>query len=165
MADTVIVHPNRGKPASQAAKAAVVLLLLVSAGLVIVVTVGGWGQLQGAQIVSVSYIIIYLTIAFFVARWNRGTLPVAAGLAVLLLVVAAIAGPAWFDRDSSGYEESSLPASLLGMLTIIIAIVQLFLIVFAMLAFNQKWNVEVEVTKDEYERQGGSGGFEPQPQT
>jgi lysylphosphatidylglycerol synthetase-like protein (DUF2156 family) len=159
VADTVIVHPNRDKPASQAAKAAVVLLLLVSAGLVIVVSLGGWGQLQGAQIVSVAYIVIYLTIAFFVARWNRGTLP------VLLLVVAAIAGPAWFDRDGSGYEESSLPASLLGMLTIILAIVQLFLIVFAMLAFNQKWNVEVEVSQDEAERQGGSGGFEPQPQT
>jgi hypothetical protein len=164
VADTVIVHPNRDKAASKGTKAMVVLLLLVSAGLVTVVTVGGWGQLQGAQMVSIAYILIYLTIAYFVARWNRGTLPVAAGLAVLLLVVAAIAGPAWFDRGGDGYEKSSIPAELLGLLTIIIAGVQFLLIVFAMQGFSQKWNVEVEVTQDEYERRG-PGGFEPQPQT
>ncbi|HEX8741757.1 MAG TPA: hypothetical protein VF712_01360 [Thermoleophilaceae bacterium] len=164
MADTVIVHPNRDKPASKATKAAVILLLLVSAGLVVIVTAGGWGQLQGAQMVSIAYVIIYLTIAFFVARWNRGTLPVAAGLAVLLLVVAAIAGPAWFDREGSGYEDSTLPAGLLGLLTLIIVPVQFLLIVAAMQGFSQQWNVEVEVTQDEYERRG-PGGFEPQPQT
>ena len=164
MAETVIVHPNRDKPASKATKAAVILLLLVSAALVAIVTIGGWSQLQGAQMVSIAYILIYLTIAYFVGRWNRGTLPVAAGLAVLLLVVAAIGAPAWFDRDSSGYEESTLPAALLGMLTFVIAAVQLFLIIFAMQGFNQKWNVEVEVTQDEYDRRG-PGGFEPQPQT
>ena len=165
MADTVIVHPNRDKSTSKAIKSFVVLLLLASAALIAIVTIGGWSQLQGAQIVSIAYIVIYLTIAFFVARWNRGTLPVAAGLAVLLLVVAAIAGPAWFDRDSDGYEESALPAALLGILTFVIAVVQLALIAFAMSGFSQKWNVEVEVTKDEYERGGGPGGFEPQPQT
>ena len=164
MADTVIVHPNRDKPAAKMTKAAVILLLLVSAALVAIVTIGGWSQLQGAQMVSIAYVLIYLTIAYFVGRWNRGTLPVAAGLAVLLLVVAAIGAPAWFDRDSSGYEESTLPAALLGMLTFIIAAVQFLLIVFAMQGFNQKWNVEVEVTQDEYDRRG-PGGFEPQPQT
>jgi len=160
----MIVHPNRDKPASKATKAAVILLLLVSAGLVVVVTAGGWGQLQGAQMVSIAYVIIYLTIAFFVARWNRGTLPVAAGLAVLLLVVAAIAGPAWFDREGTGYEGSTLPAGMLGLLTLIIVPVQFLLIVAAMQGFSQQWNVEVEVTRDEYERRG-PGGFEAQPQT
>ena len=164
MADTVLVHPNRDKPASKATKAGVILLLLVSAGLVAIVTVGGWAQLQGAQMVSIAYILIYLTIAYFVGRWNRGTLPVASGLAVLLLVVAAIAGPAWFDRDNSGYEGSTIDAALLGILTIVIVPVQFLLIVFAMQGFNQKWNVEVEVTQDEYDRRG-PGDFEPQPQT
>jgi hypothetical protein len=164
MADTVIVHPNRDKAASKATKSAVILLLLVSAGLVLIVTIGGWDQLQGAQMVSIAYILIYLTIAYFVGRWNRGTLPVASGLAVLLLVVAAIAGPAWFDRDSSGYEDSTLDAGLLGLLTIVIVPVQFLLIVFAMRGFSQQWNVEVEVTQDEYERRG-PGGFEAQPQT
>ena len=114
--------------------------------------------------VSVAYGIIYLTIAYFVGRWSRGTLPVASGLAVLLLVVAAIAGPAWFDRDASGYEESSIPAGLLGLLTILIVPVQFLLILFAMRGFSQQWNVEVEVARDEYERRG-PGGFEAQPQT
>ncbi len=164
MAETVIVHPNRHKAAAKATKAAVILLLLVSAGLVLIVTVGGWSQLQGAQMVSIAYILIYITIAYFVARWNRGTLPVASGLAVLLLVVAAIAGPAWFDRDNSGYEDSTLPAGVLGMLTLVIVPVQFLLILFAMRGFSQQWNVEVEVTRDEYERRG-PGGFEPQPQT
>ncbi|MEA2474514.1 MAG: hypothetical protein QOE06_2429 [Thermoleophilaceae bacterium] len=164
VAETVIVHPNRDKAASKATKAAVILLLLVSAGLVLVVTVGGWGQLQGAQMVSIAYILIYVTIAYFVARWNRGTLPVASGLAILLLVVAAIAGPQWFDRDNSGYADSNLPAGMLGLLTLLIVPVQALLILFAMRGFSQQWNVEVEVTQDEYDRRG-PGGFEAQPQT
>jgi hypothetical protein len=164
VAETVVVHPNRDKPTSKATKAIVVMLLLVSAGLVAIVTVGGWGQLQGAQMVSIGYVLVYLTIAYFVTRWNRGTLPVSAGLAVLLLVVAAIAGPAWFDREGDGYEDSTLPAGLLGLLTLAIVPVQFLLIVFAMRGFSQQWNVEVEVSRDEYERRG-PGGFEPQPQT
>jgi lysylphosphatidylglycerol synthetase-like protein (DUF2156 family) len=164
VADTVIVHPNRDKPTSKATKALVVMLLLVSAALVAIVTIGGWSQLQGAQMVSIAYILIYLTIAYFVTRWNRGTLPVSAGLAVLLLVVAAIAGPAWFDREGDGYEESALPAGVLGSLTLVIVPVQFLLIVFAMRGFSQQWNVEIEVTRDEYERRG-PGGFEAQPQT
>ena len=165
MADTVIVHPNRQKAASKATKAAVVLLLVVSAALVAIVSIGGWSQLQGAQMVSIAYFLIYLIIAYFVAaRWSRGTLPVASGLAVLLLVVAAIAGPAWFDRDASGYEESNIPAGLLGLLTLLIVPIQFLLILFAMRGFSQQWNVEVEVSQDEYDRRG-PGGFEAQPQT
>jgi len=164
MADTVIVHPNRDKPIAKATKATVILLLLVSAGLVAIVTAGGWASLQGAQMVAIAYVLIYLAIAYYVGRWNRGTLPVAAGLAVLLLVVAAIAGPAWFDRDKGGYDNPGLPPGLLGLLTLLIVPVQFLLIVFAMRGFNQEWNVEIEVSRDEYDRRG-PGGFEPQPQT
>jgi lysylphosphatidylglycerol synthetase-like protein (DUF2156 family) len=164
VAETVLVHPNRDKAASKATKAAVILLLLVSAALVAIVTIGGWGQLQGAQMVSVLYIIVYLVIAYFVARWNRGTLPVASVLAILLLVVAAVAGPPWFDRDSSGYADSNIPAGLIGLLTLLIVPVQALLIIFAMRGFSQQRNVEVEVTQDEYDRRG-PGGFEAQPQT
>ena len=76
MADTVLVHPNRDKAESKATKAIVILLLLVSAALILIVTVGGWSKPQGAQIVSIAYIIIYVVMAFYVARWNRGVLPV-----------------------------------------------------------------------------------------
>jgi lysylphosphatidylglycerol synthetase-like protein (DUF2156 family) len=171
MADTVLVHPNREKAASQATKAAVILLLLVSAALVAIVTVGGWSSLEGAQIVSVAYVIIFCVMAYFVAKWNRGVLPVAAALAILLLVVAAIAAPGWFDRDKSGYDNPGLAPGFLGLLTAILVPVELILIVFAMRGFSQQWNVEVEVTREEYEsgdwrsrKLTAEGEFEPQAQ-
>jgi len=152
MADTVLIHPNRDKAESKATKAAVVLLLLVSAGMILLITLGGWSQLQGAQIVSFGYVIVYLGMAFVVSRWNRGVLPVAAALAILFAVVAAVAGPAWFDRDKAGFADPTLEPSILGLLTIILVPVQILLIVVAMRGFQQQWNVEVEVTRDEADR-------------
>jgi hypothetical protein len=160
MADTVVIHPNRDKPESKATRAGVVLLLLVSAGLVLVVTLGGWSELQGAQVVSFAYVIIFVGMAFFVLRWNRGVLPVAAAIAILFAVVAAVAAPAWFDRDKAGFDTPALEPSILGLLTLILIPVQLLLIVFAMRGFQQQWNVEVEVTPEEAgrHRAGGGGG-------
>ena len=168
--ETRVYHPNREKSSSQAAKAAVVLLLIVSAVLIAIVTIGGWKVLQGAQIVAIAYILIYALMAYFVAQWNRGALPLAAALAILLVVVAAISVPGWFDRDATGYEEAALPAGLLGLITILIVPVQILLIIVGMTAFNQKWNVEVEMTEEEYEsRYGGGGGrggqYDYQPAT
>jgi hypothetical protein len=152
MADTVLIHPNRDKAESKATRAGVILLLLASAGLILVVTLGGWSQLQGAQPVSFAYVIIYVGMALFVARWNRGVLPVAAALAILFAVVAAVAGPAWFERDKAGFDDPALEPSILGLLTIILVPVQLLLIAFTLRGFQQQWNVEVEVTRDEAER-------------
>jgi presenilin-like A22 family membrane protease len=152
MADTVLVRPNRDKATSKATKAAVFLLLLASAGLIAIITGGGWSELQGAQIVAVAYVIVYLLAAFYVARWNRGILPVVAGLAILFAVVAAVAAPAWFSRDKAGFDTPALEPSILGLLTIILIPVQLLLIIFAMRGFQQKWNVEVEVARDEADR-------------
>src|SRR3954454_12855633 len=89
--DRVIYHPNRDKASSKASKSIVVLLLLVSAGLITLITIGGWKDLQGAKVVSVAFIIVFLVMAYYVARWQRGVLPLAAGLAVILGVFAAIA--------------------------------------------------------------------------
>jgi hypothetical protein len=152
MAETVVLHPNRDKAESKATKAAVILLLITSAALIAIVTAGGWAELQGAQMVSVAYVIIYVVMAVYVSRWNRGVLPVAAALAVLFAVVAAVAGPAWFDRDKAGFDEPALEPSILGLLTIIIVPVQILVIAFAMRGFQQQWNVEVEVTQDEADR-------------
>ena len=80
------------------------------------------------------------------------TTPVAAGLAILFAVVAAVAGPAWFERDKAGFDDPTLEPSILGLLTIILVPVQLLLVAFAMRGFQQQWNVEVEVTRDEAER-------------
>lgn len=144
-----IVRPNRDKAASKATKAVVILLLLISAGLVFIVTAGGWARLAGAQSVQIFYIIVYLVMAYYVARWNRGVLPIAAALAIILGIFAAIAGPAWFDRDKDGFSDPALPAGMLGLITLLVVPVQLLLIAFAMRGFQQGWNVEVEVPEGE----------------
>jgi lysylphosphatidylglycerol synthetase-like protein (DUF2156 family) len=140
----IITHPNRDKPVVQATRATVVLLLLVSAGLVAIVTVGGWSVLESAIPIQIAYIIVYLIFAYYAARWNRGVLPVAAGLAVLLAIFALVAGPAWFNRDKSGFAEPALNAGLLGLITLLIVPVQMLLVAFAMRGFSQGWNVELE---------------------
>ena len=145
----VIEHPNREKAASKATKAIVVLLLLVTAGLMIVISVGGWDALEGAKPVQVAYIILFLLFAFLIARWNRGLLPVAAALSIILLIFAAVSAPAWFDRDKAGFTSPALPEDLLGLLTFILVPVQVLLIAFAMRGFAQSWNVEVERPVDE----------------
>jgi lysylphosphatidylglycerol synthetase-like protein (DUF2156 family) len=149
-----IEHPNRRKAASKITRAIVVVLLLVSAVLVAVVTVGGWDVLQGAKALSVAYIVVYVVVAFFVLRWSRGVLPLAAALAIVLLIFAAVSGPAWFDRDKTGLTDPALDEDILGLLSLILVPVQLLLIAFAMRGFQQAWNVEVERSTDEHH--GGS---------
>jgi lysylphosphatidylglycerol synthetase-like protein (DUF2156 family) len=142
--NVIIEHPNRAKAANKATKAVVLLLLLATAVLVTIVTVGGWKALEGAKILQIAYILLYLVMAYFVARWNRGVLPVAAALAIILLIFAAVAGPQWFDRDKTGFTNPALNEDVLGLITFIIVPVQVFLIAFAMRGFQQAWNVEVE---------------------
>jgi lysylphosphatidylglycerol synthetase-like protein (DUF2156 family) len=162
--NVVIHHPNREKSSSKATKSIVIFLLIVSAVLVLIVTIGGWASLQGAQIVSIGYVIVFLVMGYFVNKWNRGVLPLAAALAILLLVVAAIAGPAWFERDKDGFDNPGIPPGLLGLLTLLIVPVQILLIAFAMRGFSQKWNVEIEMPREEYERRHGGRGSGGQPQ-
>ena len=162
MADTVLVHPNRDKVESKATKAAITLLLLVTAGLMIVIMIGGFGEMQGMIVPGFLWAILYVIIAWFVSRWNRGLLPVAAGMSILLAVTAAVAAPAWFSRDKAGFEESTLPASILGLLALILVPVSVALIAFAMRGFQQKWNVEVEVPREDADRyRRGDTDFEP----
>jgi len=139
-----VEHPNREKAASKVTRAIVVLLLLVSAGLMIIISVGGWDALEGAKALQVAYIVLYLLIAYFVLRWKRGVLPVAAALAIVLLIFAAVSAPEWFDRDRSGFTDPTLDEGVLGLLTAILVPVQILLIAFAMRGFAQAWNVEVE---------------------
>src|ERR1700712_3317101 len=131
--DVIIEHPNRDKATSKATKAVVLLLLLVSVALMLIVTIGGWDALQGAKPVQIAYILIYLIMAFYVARWNRGVLPVAAV-------------PGWLDRDETGFAQPTIDSGILAIITALIIPVQILLIGFAMRAFNQAWNVEGERT-------------------
>jgi hypothetical protein len=150
-AGTIITHPNRDKPVVQATRATVILLLLASAALVLIVTIGGWKVLSGMLPVQIGYVLVYLTLAFYAGRWNRGVLPVASALAVLLMIFAAVAGPGWFSRNKNGFEQPAIEAGILGVLTLLIVPVQILLIAFAMRGFQQGWNVELE-------RRPGSGG-------
>jgi presenilin-like A22 family membrane protease len=160
--DTYIDRPNRRKASSKATKAIVAFLLVVSAVIVLVITVGGWATLEGAKPLQIAYILLYLLMAFLVLRWNRGVLPLAAALAIVLLIFAAVSGPAWFDRDKAGLTSPPLDEDILGLLSLILVPIQILLIAFAMRGFQQAWNVEVERTRDErddYDR----GGSEPAP--
>jgi hypothetical protein len=156
-----VIHPNRDKLACKATKAIVVLILLVSVALLLVVTFGGWSKLQGLKPVNFAWCIVYLILAVYIWRWARGLLPIAAALAVLLLIVAVIAGTglsgtSWFDRSHSGFAAPlslfgghGLSPDTLGLVTILIAPLQLLLIVFAVQGFAQGWNVELELTVEE----------------
>jgi peptidoglycan/LPS O-acetylase OafA/YrhL len=156
--DSIIIeHPNREKGASKATKAIVVLLLLVSAVLLLVITIGGWDAEAGGQSISLAWALIYLVLAYFVWRWNRGVLPVVAALAVIMLIFCAVAAPGWFDRDASGYTDPAIASGVLGVLTIIAIPVQALLAIFAMRGFQQSWNVEVERYAD------GTTNAEPLP--
>ena len=166
--DRVIYHPNREEPAAKATRAIVVLLLIVAGVLTLIITAGGWKSLQGAVPVSIAFIIIYFIMAYYVWQWTRGLLPLAAGMSVMLGVFAAIAAfssGSWFDRDATGYDKhAQLPPALIGLLCVILLPVLALLIAFAMRGFNQKWNIEIEMSREEFEqkyrrnRRGGGGG-------
>jgi hypothetical protein len=171
-------YPNREKATSHVTKFIVILMLLISIGLILIVTVGGWSKLQGVKPVNIAWALIYLIIAYYVARWNRGVLPIAAALAILLLILALVAGAglagtSWFDRNQFGFAAphtifggKGLGPDVLGTFTLLLAPVQLLLIVFAMRGFTQGWNVEVEKPVDEPRRgigESGTGSRPPEP--
>jgi hypothetical protein len=148
-------RPNREKAESKMTKALVALVLLVSAALLLIITLGGWERLQGATVAAMTlvYAGIYILFAFLVLRWNRGVLPVTAALAIVLAIFAILAAPAWFARDKDGLDPPALPDELLGLLTLLVVPVQLALIAIAMIGFNQNWHVE--------EERPIGGGYEP----
>ncbi len=162
----VVVHPNREKASCKLTKLIVVLILLASIALMLVLTIGGWSKLQGMKPINLIWCAVYLLIAVYIWRWNRGLLPIAAALGILLLVIAVVsgtglAGTSWFDRNNAGFAGAQslfggngLGTALLGTLTVLLIPVELLLIVVAMIGFAQGWNVELEVPEEEAERRG-----------
>jgi hypothetical protein len=172
-----IIFPNREKAASKATKAIVVLILLVSVALMLFVTIGGWSKLQGLKAVNFAWCVVYVIIAFYVgARWTRGLLPIAAAMAILLLILTVIAGTgisgtSWFDRQHTGFAAPHTifggkgpDPNMLGLVTLLIAPIQLLLIFFTMRGFAQGWNVEVEVPIEEAKRRGNRPTAPPPPE-
>ena len=163
-AGVIVTHPNRDKPVVQATRATVILLLLISVVLVLIITVGGWHSFEGSGPVAVQlvFVVLYLVLAFYAARWSRGSLPVAAALAVLLATFALVAAPSWFNRDKAGFAQPNLSAGLLGVLTLLVLPVQILLVAFAMRGFSQGWNVELE-QRDPYADAGDYRDPSPHP--
>jgi hypothetical protein len=162
-----VVFPNREKAASKLMKAVVAHILLVSVGLLLIVTIGGWSQLEGMKPINFFICIVYVIIAFYIfARWARGMLPIAAGLAILLLMIAIVAGvglsgTSWFDRSHAGFAHAKsllggqgLSADTLGTIILLLIPVQVLLILVALRAFAQGWNVEQEVPIEEARKRG-----------
>ena len=153
-------HPNREKAESKTTKAIVAFVLLISAALLVIITLGGWERLQSTTVgvMTIAWAALYVLFAFLVMRWNRGVLPVAAALAVIMIIFAAVAAGGWFARDKPGLDSPALPEDLLGLLTLIVIPVQLLLVIVAMIGFNQAWNVEEERSTPGYDSSPPSTG-------
>ena len=157
-----IEHPNRKKAASKITRLIVIVLLLASAVLLAIITWGGWDTLEGAKPLQIAYILLYLLMAFLVLRWNRGILPVASALAIIMLIFSAVSAPQWFDRDKAGFTDPALDVSVIGLLTALMVPLQILLIAFAMSGFRQAWNVEVEHGPDDDGGRDDDGGERPE---
>ena len=143
-----------------------VFAFIAVAMLMVILTVGGWSKLQGMKPVNFIWSAVYLVIAYYILRWSRGLLPLAAALAVLLLIIAVIsgfglAGTSWFDRNHHGFGAAQslfggngLSTDVLGTITLLLIPVSMALVVFAMIGFAQSWNVELEVPEEEAQRRG-----------
>ncbi len=162
----VVIHPNREKAACKLVRLIVVLILLVSVALMLILTIGGWSKLEGMKPLNFIWALLYLVCAFYIWRWARGLLPIAAALGILLLIVAVIAGTglagtSWFDRSHYGFAPaqslfggSGLGSTTLGFFTVLLIPIEILLIAFAMIGFAQGWNVELEVPEEEARRRG-----------
>jgi len=156
-----VIHPNRDRAVCKVTRIFVVIVLLVSVGLMLAATVGGWSKLEGMTPVNFIWCAIYLVMAFFIARWARGLLPIAGVLGLLLVAISLIAtlglgGTSWFDRSNHSYAAAhalgggrGLSSDTIGLLVLLLAPVELVLILAAIVGFAQGWNVELEVPDEE----------------
>jgi hypothetical protein len=161
-----VIHPNRDKAICKITKLVIVGILLASVALILILTIGGWSKLQGMKPVNFFWCFLYLVLAFYILRWSRGLLPIAAALAILLVIIAAIAafgldGTSWFDRNHDTFAAphslfggSGLTPDVLGTIPLLLIPVEVALIIFAMIGFSQGWNVETEVPEEEARRRG-----------
>jgi hypothetical protein len=128
-------------------KFVLVLLLLATSAIAFIITITGFSLMSGGTgmaIICGIYALLYAFFAFLVARWNRGILPVAAALSMILAIFCAVGADSWFARNKSGFEEGLIPVTLIGLFVVILALLQIILIAAALYGFNQEWHVEEE---------------------
>ncbi|MET0306395.1 MAG: hypothetical protein ABW196_09240 [Solirubrobacterales bacterium] len=140
-------HPNREKADVITTKTVIAFLMLATAVIAALVTIGGFSLLSGGSgmgILCMILAVLYAFFSFLVWRWSRGILPVAASLSTILAIFCAIGANSWFARDKAGFEEGLIPVSLIGLLVVILALLQIILIVACFYGFSQDWHVEEE---------------------
>jgi len=140
-------RPNREKAESITTKLVLVLLLASTAAIAALVTITGFSLLTGGGamgVICLIYAALYAFFAFLVLRWNRGILPVAAALSMILAIFCATGAGSWFARDKAGFEKALIPTPLIGTLVVVLILLQLVTIAVCLYAFNQNWHVEEE---------------------
>ncbi len=140
---TKIEWPNREKSSSKTMRAVVVLMLGISTGMMLLVTLLGWSMFQQARTFQLIFIAINVIFMVQIVRWSRGTLPMAAGLATFVAIFGGVSVSNWWARDAAGYSDAALSGTI-GTLTLLMVIVQCVVIVLAIAAFTQNWQIEVE---------------------
>src|SRR5215203_1917246 len=106
-------RPNREKGESVATKVVLVFLLAATAIIAVIIAIAGFSLMSGGTgmaVVALVYGLLYAFFAFLVARWNRGILPVAAALSMILAIFCAVGANSWFARDKDGFDEALLPS-------------------------------------------------------
>lgn len=140
-------RPNREKAEAITTKFVLALLLAATSAIAFLVTITGFSLMTGGSgmgVVCLIYAVLYAFFTFLVVRWNRGILPVAAALSMILAILCAVGAESWFARDKAGFEEALIPVTLIGLLVVILAILQLIIVAVSLYAFNQNWHVEEE---------------------
>src|SRR6476660_5390265 len=121
-------RPNREKTESITTKFVLFFLLVATSAIAFFITITGFSLMTGGGgmgIVCLIYAALYAFFAFLVFRWNRGILPVAAALSMILAIFSATGADSCFARDKAGFEDAMIPVTLIGLLVIILAILQL----------------------------------------
>jgi hypothetical protein len=163
-------RPNRERPEAVTTRYLTALLLAATAAIAAIVAIAGFSLMSGGAgmaVVCLVYALLYAFFAILVARWNRGILPVAAALSMILAIFCFVGANSWFERDKSGLDEGLLPSSVVGALVVILAILQIVVIAAAFYSFSQNWHVEEERpiggTGEEYGAGAAPGDAPPQP--
>jgi hypothetical protein len=140
---TTIEWPNREKASSKTMRAVVILTIAISTALMALISLLGWDMFQQARTFQLIFIVVNVIFIVQILRWSRGVLPMAAGLATIVAIFGGVSVSSWWARDSAGYNDAALSGTL-GTLTLLMVIVQGIVIVLAIAAFTQNWQIEVE---------------------
>lgn len=145
--DVVITHPNRDTAEAKSTRVLLIALTAASAILVLVISLAGAGSFSGAQVLQFIIGLLFVYYTYALVNWRSGILPITAGTAVVSGIFAAVSVPGWYDRGGEGYANPPLPEPFVGALVIAFALLQLVIIVVALRAFQQQWQVELEVPR------------------